>query len=278
MTDITSLIPAVALQLADFSIGFAKLSTVAGREHVHPAGSGALVSVGSVHGILTAAHVLEELPESGEVGLIRFMREPKIQTQTIEMSLTERLTRRGLGKVAEGPDIGFLRLASTQVATLNATTNIFFNLSRRQDSVLENKHPSTEYFEGISGIIAEWTINRSEAEARVQHLTGFRGLFGVGCVSGVHDHDGYDLVSFETDRNENKNAPIDYRGWSGGALWRVYITEGRDGQPTAIEKRIFGVAFHQSELVGGKRTVTCHGPKSVYQNLLGEIARKWPST
>lgn len=274
MTDITSLIPAVALQLADFSIGFAKLSTIAGREHVHPAGSGALVSVGSIHGILTAAHVLEELPDGGEV----VTWEPKIQTQTIEMSLTERLTIHGSGEVADGPDIGFLRLASTQVARLNATTNIFFNLSRRQDSILENRHPSSEYFEGISGIIAEWTINRTGAEAGFQHLIGFRGLFGVGCVAGVHDHDGYDLVSFETDRNENTHAPIDYRGWSGGALWRVYITQGTDGQPTAIERRIFGVAFHQSELVEGKRTITCHGPKSVYQNLLGEIARKWPST
>ncbi|WP_156180075.1 hypothetical protein [Bradyrhizobium sp. LTSPM299] len=103
-------------------------------------------------------------------------------------------------------------------------------------------------------------------------------MFFVSCVSGVHDHDGYDLLSFETDRDEKKNAPIDYRGWSGGALWRVYITQGRDGQPTAIEKRIFGVAFDQSELVGGKRTITCHGPKSVYLSLLDEIARKWPST
>lgn len=278
MSDITSLIPAVGSQLADFSIGFAKLSTIAGREHVHPAGSGALVSVGSIHGILTAAHVLEELPDSGEVGLIRFLREPKIQAQTIDMSLTERLTMRGSGEAADGPDIGFLRLASTQVTTLNATTNIFFNLSRRQESVLENKHPSTEYFEGISGIIAEWTINRAGAEAGFQHLLGFRGLFGVGSVAGGRDHDGYDLVSFETDRNENQNAPIDYRGWSGGALWRVYITQGTDGQPTAKERRIFGVAFHQSELVEGKRTITCHGPKSVYQNLLAEIARKWPST
>jgi hypothetical protein len=223
MTDITPLIPAVALQLADFSIGFAKLSTIAGRAHVHPAGSGALVSVGSIHGILTAAHVLQELPDSGEVGLIRFTREPKIQTQTIEMSLTERLAILGSGEVADGPDIGFLRLTSTQVATLNATTNIFFNLSRRQNSVLENRHPSTEYFEGISGIIAEWTIYRTGVEAGFQHLIGFRGLFGVGCVAGVHDHDGYDLVSFKTERNENKNAPIDYRGWSGGcALADLY--------------------------------------------------------
>jgi hypothetical protein len=92
-----------------------------------------------------------------------------------------------------------------------------------------------------------WNYRRMDnqprwAEAGFQLLSGFRGLFGVGCVAEVHDHDGYDLVSFETDRNENQNAPIDYRGWSGGALWRVYITQGTDGQPTAIERRIFGVA------------------------------------
>lgn len=276
MTDVTSLIPIAASTVSSFSIGFAKLSIHGEQENAEPAGSGALVTVGSIRGILTAAHVLEELPDDGEVGLIRFTTGPTLQKQTIDMSIAQKLIICATGDSADGPDIGFLRLAPNQAATLNAT-NVFFKLAKRQEAVLENRHPSCEYFEGVSGIIAEWTIDNLRGEGGFRRLKGFRGLFGVGLVDGTRECNGYDLVSFETNRNESENAPSDYRGWSGGALWRVYVTKDNDGQPSVSDKRIFGVAFHQSDLVEGKRTITCHGPKSVYQNLLREVALRWPS-
>jgi len=169
MTDITPLIKPVGLLISDFSIGFAKLDVASGEEDAAPAGSGALVTVGSIQGILTAAHVLEELPDHGEVGLIRFTRNRVLQKQTIDMSLAEKLAIRGNGQEVDGPDIGFLRLATHQAGALSAT-NVFFNLSKREESVLGNKHPSSQYFEGVSGIIAEWTAYDHAGEA------GFQGL------------------------------------------------------------------------------------------------------
>jgi hypothetical protein len=70
---------------------------------------------------------------------------------------------------------------------------------------------------------------------------------------------------------------LNYQGLSGGALWRVYITKDSNGEPSVLEKMIFGVAFHQSELVGGARTITCHGSKSVYDTLIHEIQNRWPA-
>lgn len=277
MTDITPLVGLAGAAVAPFSIGFAKLNVSGGEEDVAPAGSGTLVSVGPVHGILTAAHVLEELPDHGKVGLIRFTSNPVVQKQTIEMSLTEKIAIRGTSNEADGPDIGFLRLPSDQVATLNAT-NIFFNLSKREQSVLGDKHPSEEYFEGVSGIIAEWTEDVRAGEGGFDRLRGFRGLFGVGCVTTTRECNGYDLVDFETKRDENSKAPWNYQGWSGGALWRVYLAKDSNGQPLLPDKRIWGVAFHQSELIDGARTITCHGPKSVYAALVNEIRCKWPVT
>jgi hypothetical protein len=232
-------------------------------------------TVGSIHGILTAAHVLEELPDDGEVGLIRMSRNRTIQKQTFDMSLAQKLAIRGNGSEADGPDIGFLRLASPQAATINAT-NVFFNLSKREESVLGNEHPSCEYFEGLSGIIDEWTADHPTGEAGFHRLKAFRGLFGVGIVSRTRQRNGYDLVDFETNYAESSNAPSNYKGMSGGALWRVYIRKDSNGQPSVLDKRIFGVAFHQSELTDGARTITCHGPKSVYGSLIQEIRNKWP--
>jgi hypothetical protein len=64
MTDIAPLIEKVGQSVADFSIGFAKLNVIGGDEDAAPAGSGALVTVGSFHGILTAAHSVISSPHS----------------------------------------------------------------------------------------------------------------------------------------------------------------------------------------------------------------------
>jgi hypothetical protein len=279
MTDVTSLIPIAGSEIADFSIAFAKLSVQGREENAEPAGSGALVTVGSIRGILTAAHVLRKLPDDGKVGLIRFTKSPMIQKQTIDMTFADKLLIGGDHEDDDqprSPDIGFLRLAPDQAAALSAT-NIFFNLNKREESVLGHEHPSNEYFEGLSGVIAEWTIDHLAGEAGFNRLKGFRGLFGVGYVAGSIERDGYDLVDFQVTYDKSTNAPFNYGGMSGGALWRIYIKQDSDGQLSISDKRIFGVAFHQSKLIDGTRTITCHGPKSVYGALLHEIQSKWPT-
>src|SRR5260370_23235923 len=55
---------------ANFTIGFGNLSVRDNVEYVESAGSGTLVTVGSLQGILTAAHVLDALPDDGAVAII----------------------------------------------------------------------------------------------------------------------------------------------------------------------------------------------------------------
>ncbi len=275
MDDPTPLLGIVANSVASFSIGFAKLRVIGKQEDATLAGSGALVTVGPIRGILTAAHVLEELPDRGQVGLIRFTTNPVLQKQSIDMYLTDRLTIGGEHNGADGPDIGFLRLASHQAAALDAT-NVFFNLSKREESVLADNHPSAKSFAGVCGVIDKWTTEEPAGGSGFDRLKAFRGLFGVGVVAGTRESGGYDLIDFLTTYEENSKAPYSYKGMSGGALWRVYVTTASDGQPSVLDKRIFGVAFHESDLVDGKRTVWCHGPKSVYGVLVQEIRKKWP--
>ena len=51
------------------------------------------MTVGSVDGILTAAHVLENLPDHGEVGIVLFNRTSRFaQKLTIDMEQAEKLT------------------------------------------------------------------------------------------------------------------------------------------------------------------------------------------
>ena len=53
--------------IAHFTIGFARLTASKTAEDAESAGSGTLVTIGSLHGVLTAAHVLDALPKKGAV-------------------------------------------------------------------------------------------------------------------------------------------------------------------------------------------------------------------
>ncbi len=146
--DIRSILPVVSDEVADFTVGFATLSTSGGRQDADPAGSGALVTVRSVRGILTAAHVLKRLPNQGEVGLVRFPRVQSVtQRLTIDMGHAEKLTLAADVNGPEGPDIGFLRLSPVDAETINAR-NVFFNLGKRQASVLADHQPDLSYANG----------------------------------------------------------------------------------------------------------------------------------
>jgi hypothetical protein len=261
--------------IADFTVGFANLSVRNAEEDAEVAGSGTLVTVGPIHGILTAAHVLKNLPNSGEVGLVRFPRAPSpAQRQTINMSLAEKLAIATSDWTSTGPDLGFLRLPERDAAALYAT-NVFFNLSKRRDLVLAGDHPAPKYVDGISGMIAEWTSPLPD-QSVFARAKSFGALYGVGCVIREHNAGGYDLLDFEVTYGPDTDSPERYGGMSGGALWRVYISETNDGQQSVADKRIFGVAFFESDKVGQKRIITCHGPKSVYGNLIDAIQQQWP--
>lgn len=263
----------ITAEISDFTVSFAILGNRGGTEDADAAGSGSLVTVGSVDGILTAAHVLRYLPDQGEVGLIRFPRNPSIvQKQTIDMGQAQKVTISADAFGTEGPDLGFLRLPPKNVGALKAT-NVFFNLGMRQAAVLACDQPDSSYFEGISGVIAEWTTDLPP-ERRLTRVKGFHALFGVGLVVREHESNGFDLFDFEVTYDSGSESPDSFGGMSGGALWRVHCTKDDNGQLSISGKKIFGVAFYQSKLSDKKRIITCHGPRSVYGHLIDAIRQR----
>jgi hypothetical protein len=278
-TEALPLVKAVSAEIADFTVGFAAINTHGRTQDANVAGSGAFVTVGSVKGILTAAHVLTNLPAEGHVGLVRFPRMPPTfaERQTIDLAKTERLMLSEGIFTDKGPDLGFLRLAPDDVLHIEAR-NVFFNLEKRRNVALQDKfddHARRPYFDGLSGMIHEMTTDLpTEHNARVK---GFHALYGVGLVTSGHEANGYDLWDFEVTYEPGSAAPQSFGGMSGGALWRVFCSKDENGQAAITEKRICGVAFFQSELTERRRIIACHGPQSIYGRLLDAIRNKWPS-
>jgi hypothetical protein len=60
----------IAKYISDFAVGFVKVCDTPLGEEAELAGSGTLVQIDDFFGILTAYHVLKNLPQSGDIGLI----------------------------------------------------------------------------------------------------------------------------------------------------------------------------------------------------------------
>jgi hypothetical protein len=158
----------------NFTIGFARLAQGEKGEDAESTGSGTLVTVGSLHGVLTAAHVVEALPKHGNVGIILNVESPaQYQRQVIDMLHTEApvvIKAENFGPL--GPDLAFLRIPDETLGWLKAK-NSFYNLIKRRDAVLSGERPSKSYADCITGIIHELTEEVPSARPRVRRINFF---------------------------------------------------------------------------------------------------------
>jgi hypothetical protein len=75
------------------------------REH-HSLGSGTLVRMpGDKFGVLTAAHVLDDLPDTGKLGYLTFNRQDSFQQAKIDAGLTKKVYAPGWVSGAVVPDL-----------------------------------------------------------------------------------------------------------------------------------------------------------------------------
>ena len=264
----------ISKQIAWYTIGFAILSVHDRVEDVDVGGTGSLVMIGSVKGVLTAAHVLKNLPDTGEVGIVLYHDLfSQFQKQKISMEHAEKVTLSGEEFGPEGPDLGFLRLPPKNVSSLNST-NSFYNLGMLRDDVLASKEPTPSHVDAIVGIIAERT-KEVPSDKPLERLKRLEAIFCSGEIVTEKDSNGYDLLDFAVTTKPNFELPVSFEGTSGGALWRFYL-EMKNDSPSAIAKRLVGVPFYQSTNSDEKQIITCHGPMSVYRNLIDKIVERWP--
>jgi len=263
---------AAAREIANFSVGLATLSVRDAVDDAVPAGSGTLVTVGTIVGILTAAHVVKNLPNRGQVALIGFRGNPTlIQKQTIDMALAEKLVIADGNGGPTGPDLGFVRLPMINVGNLQAS-NSFLNLGVRHGIELPARK-GWAYVDAVVGVVAEWTKDVPPARPSTR-LKTFELLFGGGTVTSKYQPGDFDLFTFQPEFEEGKEPPTSYGGVSGGGVWRTYFIP--DGSNRVIENRLIGVAFYEFPASDGAKGIICHGPRSIYERAIGKIKEVWP--
>jgi len=257
--------------LTDYSVGF-----IVGRSDqigdLGLIGSGTLVSFDGFRAILTAHHVLTALPDTGLVGLLTPTRfGSRIHRLNVNMQYIKKVfIAKGLND-AQGPDLGLLILAPTDWSKF-PSGKTFYNLAKRRDFVLNQLPGVNRGAWVLCGMVGERT---RELDARDESRYGkgksFLGIMINAIHAGQREADGYDFISVEVEYNDSYEGPESFGGCSGGGLWQLLISEKEDGSLEIFHSLLAGVAFYQSGMNGLRRTIECHGWKSLYKKVIDAI-------
>ena len=266
----------------DHWTGFVKLEDNTARL----GGSGTLVSIGGTKAILTAGHVLDDLPQKGRIGLLLPTRfGPTLGNVSFQMDHVKReYLGRGENR-SDGPDLGLLVLPAPVASKVIPSTKTFYNLLRRRETALdpqrtvEREGPGKPASDGdptetwvLVGAPAE-SESVGPPEAGFEHVKEFEGQAGLGTVVSSSTAEGFDYLKFSAIYDENYEGPNSFEGYSGGSLWhlRGVLDEGKFIVKDWI---LSGVPFWQSGMAGSERIIKCHGPKSIYERLIDKIQLK----
>jgi hypothetical protein len=271
-----NLVENVSRDISDFVIGFVKLREIKSEretmseEDAELGGSGTLVQIDETSGILTAHHVLENLPRTGEIGLIiptRFS--PQLHRVTLKSELLRRVEIARGPTASEGPDLGLLILPPTEVGPLKAMKS-FYNLSLRSERMIDYPPSRDEGLWFLCGFAGELTSDEPP-ERGYARVKAFHGMVGVGWVKKEYRAGDFDYIDFEAHYGGINEPPESFGGFSGGGLWQVPLIRNKDRTLQAKELLLSGVAFYESGRIDDLCLIKCHGRRSVYGQIINAI-------
>lgn len=224
-------------------------------------GSGSLVIVNSIHGILTARHVWETLWKNVRVSNISFS-----VTGKNDYIHEEKAHLRAYYSDDENADICFIQLPQPVLGTLKARRT-FYPIRYENLPAIEEIR---ELMWVTAGFPLEWQPQNEKIARPIfyyTHVTAYRELEG-----------GWDEIELQVNYDlSTKPLPSSLEGMSGGGIWnfRVFCREKAGLREYGIEsgERILksnllvGVNFWQTELKNKTRKVRGMGPVSVYKRM-----------
>lgn len=275
---VRKLLESAVSTLSDYSVGFVLPTATDGVLDASLGGSGALVMMDAVQGILTACHVIKLLRTNKDVGLILPTANKELHHLSFRSSDFSHHSFCPPGEAENGPDLGVLIPPPDVLATLQAKKS-FYNMSKRQARMLETPEPIEHGLWVLSGFAGERTSD-GVAEQGFSKVKVFNGLHLEGKLKRECNEGTFDYLFFEALYNELYEGPDSYGGFSGGALWQLIVKP--DGSTFQVTDTLLsGVAFFQSEKKDDgygqiTRDIKCHGRRSLYKALIDKVRAERP--
>ncbi|MBZ9683129.1 hypothetical protein LB531_20945 [Mesorhizobium sp. CO1-1-2] len=235
----------------------------------HSLGSGTLVRMpGDAFGVLTAAHVLDSLPRSGQLGYLTFNRQDSLRQAKIDAGLTKKFYAPGWAPGAGVPDLGFLQIFDPDtLSAMRAQGCSFYDLEReREIKGMTSNRAAWEYI--ATGVVAETRVEVPAGNGGPPR-TGFTAIAGycsqVTRLAEIHDFAVWSaLVDIE-------RHPTTYQGVSGGGMW---IIAAPDGNVAEVQRFLRGVIFFESDAnEHGVRVLRVHGLEDFERLLISQFGQ-----
>jgi len=275
------LIERISKRLSHYLVGILRIEERETSEDVSLIGSGTLIQIDNVYGILTAHHVAKALSSKGEIGLVLStqvhhvakalsskgeiglvlstqVNKPRLDLQTL------RIIEVGRGDIpSEGPDLAVIILPQGPLGTIKALKS-FYNLSFKRDKILTKPLPNDIGIWFLCGFIDERTIEKRHTQG-FDTLKGFYAQFSASGIEKEYTSQDYDYLKTVAHYKPERDLPMSFGGTSGGGLWQVPLLGSAKGELEIKEMILSGVAFYQSEKKNNMRKIKCHGRQSIYK-------------
>lgn len=257
---------------ADFSVGFARIGSADLGDNAVLGGSGTLVRIDDMYGVLTAAHVLECLPRDQDIGLIipTGSDQPLVHRSTLAKGAISRLPHGHRPYTRDGPDVALLLISMLDARALGARKS-FYNLSSRCDEILCGPPGRTDGLWVVCGFVNEFTTDCGP-DRGFSAIKGFHGVAAAVWVKSEHVRGDFDYSEFVVESDGSGKVPRKFGGLSGGGLWHARLCRGEDECITPERPVLGGVVFYESPEGDGRTIITCHSWESIYARVV-ESAR-----
>jgi len=250
---------AVVQDLTQYTVAFLRLKSASDGDLADLLGSGVLVSVGTKRAILTAHHVVEELPKAGRFGLfLDRTREPHtIDIQGVAVVKIGRGT-----DDAVGPDLAAVLLAP-QVAGAIGVKKTFYNLHSRRHQLLNNPPDLRDGVWCAQGFLDERTVVAPDSGGlgATKYFYNFSGFGGPETSPQIGGHDYFD---FPVSHEGRASSPASWGGMSGAGLWQVPLKRQLDVL-VHLAPLLSGILFYQWPTTETECGVRGHGRRSLYE-------------
>jgi hypothetical protein len=210
-----------------------------GQNNATHIGSGTLISIGEIYGILTAQHVINELSNGCHLGLTIGREGQEVNFSIPKTYLN--IIDVGIPKEEEyGPDLSFVFIPPVHVSTIKAT-KYFFPILIDQERALKDSTPK----EGVWCICGSPEVmTLEETSEQFNKVLSFCNYCGIGGIPNYFHKNGYDYCEIAVDYRQSNNIPQKFNGISGGGLWQIVLESEKILKPKSYT--FSGVVYWQS--------------------------------
>jgi len=233
-------------------------------------GSGTLVNVAGVNGILTANHVVKlSILEKRRTEFVLCYRRGIKHTHVVAMDQFLHIVVGPYREQANeelGPDLSLLVITDSTLYEALAKSKSFYSLDEQYDASPFPSDKLTQMPWSISGCPDELRINSTTEGGET--LTKLSNIHVPAHLLSIDERGGFDYLSLQVDAGRN-DAPEKYGGVSGGGIWLVSGMHRESG--AAWIPLLQGVCFYATAAEHQKSILTGHGPKSLYRRVRDQI-------